>query len=289
MAVSVLFFGVTIILYLVVDKLRNTLTGKLHTSYHIALAAGYSTLGYINIARPILPDVPCRVVGFSGYFFFMSAYLWLGVLCYNMNKSVKQYKSVDYSKRKTWTRFIIYSTFVWETAGIFTLALIWAQLYNVVPESYKPHIDSHICWLDTHKWTAALYFYIPNCLIMVFNISAFVQVAWEIYTVKRNVSTYEANRKKDLPENVIIILRIFVLMGVLWIMDIISYSCREYKSLTILFDVTDFCNASQGIVIFFLFICRREVLKAINEQFFSRRSRSVKRGNQMFPTMQQQI
>ncbi|XP_073838536.1 G-protein coupled receptor Mth2-like [Musca autumnalis] len=289
MAVSVAFFALTIILYLVVDRLHNTMPGKLQTCYLIALAAGYSTIGYINIARAILPVVPCRVVGFSGYYFFMSAYLWLAVLCFNMYKTVKEWNTLNASKRETWIRFIIYSTFVWGTAGIFTLILIWAQLSNVVPESYKPNIGYNMCWLDTHKWTAALYFYIPNCLIMVFNIFAFVQVTMVIYTVKRNVSIYEANKKKHLQENVFMILRLFLLMGILWIMDIISYCCRNYKFLAFIFDVTDFCNASQGVLIFFLFICRREVLNAINEQFHIRKRSPNRGGNQMLPTKQAQL
>ncbi|XP_073837031.1 G-protein coupled receptor Mth2-like [Musca autumnalis] len=284
MAVSVVFFGITIVLYLVIDKLHNTFPGKLQTCYLISLTAGYSTIVYINIGRPILPVVPCQAVGFSGYYFFMSAYLWLGVLCFNMYKTVKECGTMNDST--AWTRFIIYSTFVWGTAGIFTLILIWAQLSTVVPERYKPRIGYDMCWLDTHKWIGALYFYIPICIIMILNIIAFVQVIWEIYTVKRNVAMYEANRKTDRQENVFMILRLIVLMGVLWIMDIISYLCREYPSLAYLLDVTDFCNASQGILIFFLFICRREVLKAINEQFHIRKRRPAIRDNQMFLTMQ---
>ncbi|XP_073843043.1 G-protein coupled receptor Mth2-like [Musca autumnalis] len=277
MTVSVVFFGLTIICYLVVDKLRNTLTGKLLTCYMIALAVGYSTIAYINIAREMLPVIPCRVVGFSGYYFFMSAYLWLGVMCFIMYKSVKKPYTVNGST--TWTRFIKYSTFVWGTAGIFTLILMWAQLSNVVPEMYKPDIGSDSCWLNTRKWIAAFYFHIPNGLIMIFNIFAFVQVTMEISKAKRNVLTiYERNRK----EYVLTILRLFLFMGVSWILDIISYLCREYQSLAFFFDVTDFFNASQGVFIFILFVCRREVLNAIAEQFNIRNRRTSKRENQIY-------
>ncbi|XP_061394954.1 G-protein coupled receptor Mth2-like [Musca vetustissima] len=66
--------------------------------------------------------------------------------------------------------------------------------------------------------------------------------------------------------SVFIILRLFLIMGICWIMDIISYCCRNYKVLDFLFGITDFCNASQGVLIFFMFIYRREVLIALKEQ-----------------------
>ncbi|XP_073843037.1 G-protein coupled receptor Mth2-like [Musca autumnalis] len=289
MATSVVFFVPTIILYLVVHNLRNTLPGKLQTCYLIALTVGYSTIGYINIANARYPEDKCRAIGFSGYYFFMSAYLWLGVLCFHMCKFLKECRSSNETSRETWNRFIIYSAFVWGTAGILTMIVVWAQLSKHVPETYKPGIGKEMCWLDTRKWSAALYFYLPNCLIMLFNISSFVQVTIFIYTVKRDASVFQTNRERHIQENVFMILRLFIIMGISWIMDIISYCCRKYESLDFLFGITDFCNASQGVLIFLLFICRRDVLNAITEQFGIRKRRISNRSNQMALTIQTQL
>ncbi|XP_073841151.1 G-protein coupled receptor Mth2-like [Musca autumnalis] len=196
--------------------------------------------------------------------------------------------AADELKSDIWIRFINYATFVWGTAGIFTVILISAQLSNVVPEAYKPNIGYESCWLDTHTWIAAIYYHIPNGLIMVFNIFAFVKVGIIIVTVDRNAAIYKVNRKDDLQEWVFMILRLYLIMGIPWILDIISYCCRDCESWTFLFDVTDFFNASQGILIFILFICRRDVLNAIKEQFHIRKRQPAKRDNEMFLTVQPQ-
>uniref|UniRef100_A0A1I8NKJ3 G-protein coupled receptors family 2 profile 2 domain-containing protein n=1 Tax=Musca domestica TaxID=7370 RepID=A0A1I8NKJ3_MUSDO len=264
-AISVVFFIPTILIHLAVKELRSSLTGKLQTCYLIALATGYSIMGYINMTQGRWPVSKCRSIGFTGYYFFMSAYLWLGVLCYDMWKTFRECKINNEKNRDNMNRFILYSVFVWGTAGTFTLFVIWAQLTKVIMEQYKPGIGLEMCWIDTRKWSAALYFYLPNFAIMVFNITAFFQVAMVIYEVKRDVSTYETNREKKRRENVLIILRLFLIMGISWIMDIISYCCRKYESLDFLFGITDFSNASQGVLIFFLFILRQNVLIAIKE------------------------
>ncbi|XP_005189615.2 G-protein coupled receptor Mth2 [Musca domestica] len=289
MLISVVFFIPTILIHLAVKELRDSLTGKLQTCYLIALVAGYSIIVFINILPERWPEPTCQAIGFSGYYFFMSAYFWLGVLCYDMWKTFGEYRKPVDSSREIMNRFIIYSAFVWGTAGVLTLIVIWAQLNKVVPKIYKPGIGLEMCWLDTRKWSAALYFYLPNCIIMLFNIAAFVQVSTVIYTVKRNALKYKTNQDKAAKRQVIIILRLFLIMGISWIMDIISYCFRNYKSLDFLFNVTDFCNASQGVLIFFLFIFRRDVLKAIKQQFGTRKKTTVNKSNEMVLTIQSQL
>lgn len=79
----------------------------------------------------------------------MSAYFWLGVLCYDMWKTFGEYRKPVDSSREIMNRFIIYSAFVWGTAGVLTLIVIWAQITKVVPKIYKPGIGLEMCWLDS--------------------------------------------------------------------------------------------------------------------------------------------
>jgi len=65
-------------------------------------------------------------------------------------------------------------------------------------------------------------------------------------------------RKKVLRD-----LRLFILMGLTWIFEIISYSVRKNTVWAKRFQVADYLNWSQGIIIFVLFILKPSTLKLL--------------------------
>lgn len=61
----------------------------------------------------------------------------------------------------------------------------------------------------------------------------------------------------------IVILRLFLVMGISWIFDILSYCLKFYKQLDILFVLTDVMNAVQGLLIFILFVLKPKILSRL--------------------------
>lgn len=59
-------------------------------------------------------------------------------------------------------------------------------------------------------------------------------------------------------------LRLFIVMGVTWIMEVISFFISRDA---MAFIVTDICNSVQGVVIFALFVLKRRVFKLIKNRF----------------------
>ncbi|XP_075163341.1 uncharacterized protein LOC142235975 [Haematobia irritans] len=266
MAASVIFLIPTILIYLFVKKLRTNFTGKMQICYLVSMLVSYSIISFINIDGTRWGFIVCSTLGFTGYFFFMSMYLWLNVLCFDMWRNFKEF-NLDYNdSQENALRFIAYSLYAWGIAGLFTIISIWAQQSDMIEENYTPGIGLDICWLDTRRWSAAIYFYVPNLFIMIFNIGAFIHLTLLIYNVKRNVSKM-TTREENFRENIIVIMRLFLIMGVSWITDIISYCLRDYPWADYIFVLTDICNASQGVLIFFLFIMRQKVIVLIKARF----------------------
>lgn len=62
------------------------------------------------------------------------------------------------------------------------------------------------------------------------------------------------------------IFRLFVIVGVVWILEIIYYICtvnhfnREWAS------ITDYITDSQGIILFVITVLKKNVLKALAER-----------------------
>ncbi|XP_073836876.1 G-protein coupled receptor Mth2-like [Musca autumnalis] len=265
MAISVVFLVPTVLIYLFVRELRGNLRGKLLICYLISLIGGYSIISFINISEIYFNYVDCNILGFTCYFFFMSAFLWLNVLCFDIWLNFKDH-SADFSKQRHRFRFLYYSLYVWGTASVLTFLTMQAQWSDLVPYEYKPGIGDETCWLDTNKWSAGAYFYWPNLLILLFNVGTFAMLSIRIYRVRCGVANL-TQKKAFFKENGVVILRLFIVMGVSWLMDIISFCFRNYKAADYLFFITDFCNAIQGVLIFILFVLKRNVLEAIRKSF----------------------
>ncbi|XP_075164486.1 G-protein coupled receptor Mth2-like [Haematobia irritans] len=265
MAISVVFLVPTVLIYLSVYDLRCNMRGKLLICYLISLIGCYTIISFINISGAILDEKTCSALGFTCYFFFMAAFLWLNVLCFDIWINFKDHQVV-YSKHKQLFRFLWYSLYAWGTAYLLTGLTIWSQFSSAIPEYYKPGIGVEICWIDTDKWAAGIYFYWPNLIIIFCNIVTFAHLSMRIYRIRRNIGVM-TQKQKFLHENGVVILRLFIVMGISWIMDIISFCLRYYKWANHLFMVTDFCNAIQGVSIFALFVLKGNVFESIKKCF----------------------
>lgn len=59
-------------------------------------------------------------------------------------------------------------------------------------------------------------------------------------------------------------LRLFIVMGVSWSMEIVSFLISAQSNVFLL---TDICNTIQGVLIFVLFVLKRRVLRLIKKRF----------------------
>ena len=78
----------------------------------------------------------------------MSAYLWLSVLCYDIWINFKE-TNIEFNAHKNIKPFIMYSLYVWLSAGFATLILIIIQNSKNIDEIYKPDIGVEWCWLNS--------------------------------------------------------------------------------------------------------------------------------------------
>ncbi|XP_059225654.1 G-protein coupled receptor Mth2-like [Stomoxys calcitrans] len=265
MALSVLFLIPTIVIYIMLKELRRKLGNKILICYLISMAVGYLIISYINISQAKHGYIACSIIGYVGYFFLMAAFVWLSVLCFDIWYCFK-FAAYDYDSKQSLIRFMMYSLYAWGVSALLTALVIWAEMSYVVSEIYKPGIGVDVCWLDTRKWSAALYFYGPNTIILSFSIVTFGYLASRMCK-KRCDTVIIAQRQNFFQENAVVLLRLFLIMGISWSMDILSYCFRNYPESDFIFLLTDFCNAIQGVLIFLLFVIQRKVLLLLKDKF----------------------
>ncbi|XP_037940040.1 G-protein coupled receptor Mth2-like isoform X1 [Teleopsis dalmanni] len=268
MLISIPFLVLTIFVYIFIPKLRN-LHGKCLICYLFSLTVGYSVLVTNNYFSKQYNDFTCSFVGFMAYFFFIAAFLWLSVISFDLWHNFRG-TSCNVNRYMQNKRFVIYSLYAWGIAGILTFATIQGQLSSI-DNHIKPGIGDEYCWLKTDDWSAMIYFYGPIMLLILFNVIMFILTATKIYQVKRDLERIVARENdqrclRSEKENFGLFLRLFIVMGITWMLEVMSYLVGSDNTWSIFFYVPDFCNAAQGIIIFVLFVLKKKVKKLIKKR-----------------------
>lgn len=270
---SVPFMILTIIVYMVLPELR-TLHGISLCCYLAGLSIGYSILTTFIFFMGSLSDLQCASLGFLAYYAFMASFCWLSVISFDLFYNIL----TPSGRRNEKKRLVLYSVYAWGSALILVGLTYAAQQSSFIPHDWKPQIGSaERCWLQVRVgWSALLYFYGPTILIIGFNTAMFILTARRINAVqketKRMLERKESQRSiRSEKDKFGIFLRLFIVMGVTWSMEIASYIVGEETFFSKFFILTDILNAIQGFLIFVLFVMRKKIKQYLHNRLFSDR------------------
>nr|NP_788446.2 methuselah-like 10, isoform B [Drosophila melanogaster]Q9W0R5.3 RecName: Full=Probable G-protein coupled receptor Mth-like 10; AltName: Full=Protein methuselah-like 10; Flags: Precursor [Drosophila melanogaster]AAO41210.2 methuselah-like 10, isoform B [Drosophila melanogaster] len=293
MMFSIPFMMLTIAVYLLIPELRNQ-HGKSLVCYLIGLSVGYSSLCYVQLYQVDATGVTCKVFGYTAYFFFMGAYMWLSVISFDLWHNFRGTRGINRFQEKK--RFLFYSLYSWGIALVFLAFTYCAQQLTNLPANLKPGIgDGVYCWLDMSNWAAMIYFYGPILAIVVANTIMFIMTAIKIHGVQREMARIIAseNSTKNLRTEKDkrfyrawsnyrfgLFLRLFLIMGITWLTELISYFVGSDKGWSKLFYISDLANAMQGFLIFMLFVMKKKVKHLITNRCSSVRDGSNQRQSQ---------
>ncbi|XP_014095729.3 G-protein coupled receptor Mth2 [Bactrocera oleae] len=251
LTMSVPFLLATIWVYLYVPQLRC-----LHNSCLVCF------LGTFAVGSLILSSVlwirysweACQAMGVLCYFFMISAFFWLNITCFDLWLSVRgiRYELQPSSPR---LRFVYYSIYVWSAAAIFALTAITIE-YTNISDAWKPGFGNGQCFIKSRDWSAMLYFQGPSGLLNLFNVFFFTMSVINLYQIKED--SYELKKETSQQYKLSTFLRLFLVMGVSWILEVFTYLFANNNSFIIV--IINTLNASQGIILFIVLVLKRRVL-----------------------------
>lgn len=257
MIISLAFLVLTFVIYVIVAETR-TLHTKCLMCYIISLIIFYAGLVIVNsnlVSLNINATGPCI---FLGYFLIIGGhfcFFWLNVMCYDIWHKFK----IGMRQRSSGkTRFICYCCYAFGIPILFTLCIFLIDEYELLPLKYRPSIGSDRCWVRPAKRIEMIYVFIPITIILAINIIFYSVTAYTIYRIQKETAVLfksddsrihsKINKNK---ETFMFFVRLFLIAGISWTMEVISYYLGD-KSF--LFHITDFINCVQGLIIFLLFV-----------------------------------
>ncbi|XP_032664922.1 uncharacterized protein LOC116841281 isoform X2 [Odontomachus brunneus] len=223
------------------------------------------------------PSSPVDNMDFTGipiafviYFSFQASYFWLNVMCFDIWWTFSGFRSsLGNVKLRERNRFIMYSIYAWSCPSCLTILCLIMDFVPDIPETLiKPGFGIIKCWFSTNK-ARSLYFYVPMSITIICNIFLFISMAFKIVRHKKGtthqLSSSESKRHNDNKRWFKLYLKLFIVMGINWSMEIISW---VFKGVPIsVWHATDMMNALQGIIIFIIFVCKDKIRKGLLKKF----------------------
>ncbi|XP_074105856.1 G-protein coupled receptor Mth2 isoform X1 [Cotesia typhae] len=287
--ISIPFLVATLFVYAVIPELRN-LYGITLMCYVGCLLGAYIFLvtGRLIYHRHFC----CVIIAFVIHFSFLASFFWLNVMCFDIwwtfgknpglyTNPYGGFRALQGSQKKQEKKkFACYSIYAWGCAGILTgICLIMDFHPNISSSVIRPQFGKESCWFATDA-ARAIYFYGPMGVTVVCNIILFITTAMKIVHHKKetaHLNRDDNRRHNDNKQWFNLYLKLFIVMGVNWSMEIASWICGNKPDY--LWYITDIANTLQGLVIFIIFVWKRKIKILLLKRFGCKDSKFLQSRN----------
>ncbi|PSN29392.1 G-protein coupled receptor Mth2 [Blattella germanica] len=163
----------------------------------------------------------------------------------------------------------MYSCYAWGAPLVMLGVTLFMDLLPDIPDDFiKPEFGVEKCWFRGDKALLA-YFFGPIGVIVLCNIVLFIATAFRIVHLKRETKMLKGGESKRHDEEANrqrfnLYLKLFIVMGVNWIMEVISWAAGGPSYL---WYITDLGNTLQGVLIFIIFVWKKKIGRLLARRF----------------------
>ncbi|XP_046644908.1 G-protein coupled receptor Mth2-like isoform X2 [Daphnia pulicaria] len=255
---SSLFLTATFVVYAMIPEIRN-IHGVTIMCHVASLAVMYIGLCVIQLG-PQLPDGVCVGLAVIVHFTFLSTFTWLNVMSFDIwwTFSDLRPRNSRHGRQHLGRRIIFYSIYAWGVPFIIVLVgQVLDHLKNLPQHIVTPGFGEVKCWFF-EKEAFLVYLYGPIAVLILSNIVFFVMTAVLLY--RASVDAAFAVNSAHAKQKFRVIFSLFILMGVSWMMEVISFAVGGSAYIWI---PTDILNILTGVFIFVIFVCKPNVWKLL--------------------------
>ncbi|CAL8112856.1 unnamed protein product [Orchesella dallaii] len=216
----------TIVLYLLVWEKHNC-QGWTQFSYLTALLLFYCV--FIPALCPGLTtsgddrNLTCFVLAFSNQYFFICAKTWLLIISFDLYSTIRRMRIIACNSTKGLQRFACYSFIGWTFPLLFVIGGIGVNLSNRETILAKGRNNDEGLWAQfpdygyqhcrIPNWWVWEYFVFANC---IFHFIMFGLISITIFSQRRKVIAAEAASSIGRRSPVLMLLRLFIVVGLSW-------------------------------------------------------------------------
>jgi len=269
---SSFFTFLTLLVYLVVEDLRKNLFGKMMIGFlaNITIFYFFNGIDFILTQNKMsfLTSEICISLAYIKHHTFVAFFFWMNIMAINI-----AYKFYHLLTSKA-DGNILYSI-IYAQGLPLIISFVVALIDNFAPcDSVLPNMGRFSCFVDSEfdasssftETATFYYFYLIILVIVIVNIFCFFITGYILTNNWSSVQNMSSNRDDCLLAHVTLVLKISFLMGIPWVLDIISaalaYSRGNSTTIYSQF-ILDIINLLTGILLFVILICKRSVIEIL--------------------------
>ncbi|XP_031357284.1 G-protein coupled receptor Mth2-like [Photinus pyralis] len=269
MVISMPFLLATFLIYALMPDLN--MHNKSLMCYVLSLLLAYIWITLINSVA--LEGLGCTAMTLCCLYFFTASFFWMNVMSIDIWRTFSGKRDISgNTKEHARKLFLIYNAYAWGVPFVLVSLVVILNECTSKENWYHPSIGQGLCWFY-ESIPELLYFYGPMALIIVLNLVLFGVTALKIRKMQKDTQMLRSGQYKkhseDEQRQFKLYIRLFLAMGVNWIMEIVSWTVN-WKVGSIprsVWYLTDFCNAAYGVVIFFIFVFKKRIWKTLRTRY----------------------
>uniref|UniRef100_T1JCW3 G-protein coupled receptors family 2 profile 2 domain-containing protein n=1 Tax=Strigamia maritima TaxID=126957 RepID=T1JCW3_STRMM len=261
-AISALSLILTFVLSIIIAEL-NIRNNYILLCHLVVLTFAYVLLFLRNVITGSTQS-GCLIMALLQQFTLLASFFWINVQAIDLFIRFIHLRG-NCDMRTSSRRFILYCTYAWGCPSL--ICMITLGMEKSDARSFHPNFRFH-CWFDkSDKLTSFVYFYGPIAIILLANVVLFILTVSKLYKLGKAVNNVNKKMHSQLLQ---LYLKLVIVMGLCWIMELISWAIEGDKED---WYFTDLINALQGLFIFLIYVCKPSYIRRILYQnsFFPNR------------------
>ncbi|XP_065345954.1 G-protein coupled receptor Mth2-like [Cloeon dipterum] len=211
----------------------------------------------------------CFITAYVTYYFLLANFFWLNVMCIDIYITFRGLvKKVDERA------FLKFSVYAWCAPLIISTITVVLDR-TTKHESLSPGIGKSTCWFS-NDWSKLLYFSGPVVILLLVNGYLFAVTALRVWRVKRDLGRMmhsqdskvhgrKAKQQETEKDRFKLFIKLFLLMGCTWFMEIISWAVGGPPEVWYL---PDAINGLRGVFIFWFCVWSNRTIRIqLRERF----------------------
>ncbi|KYN05227.1 G-protein coupled receptor Mth2 [Cyphomyrmex costatus] len=281
--ISCAFLLMTLLVYVCLPSLQN-LHGKTLMCHVSSLLLAFTCLPIItwNMPGDVIERqfmITCKALAYTMLFAFLSAFSWLNVMCFDIWWTFGVLRGNTITKaREHRKRFLLYCIYAWGLSLLVSILVIVADSTEILPNYLQPGIGNRGCWFTQNRdsYGELTFFIGPVMILLISNVIFFILTSTHCNKVQaeiKRVTDHADPRSKQFrsdKKRFIINIKLFVVMGMSWICEVVSFLLEKYLNYEhwhhVLFYTSDVFNCLQGLLIFILFVLKSRVYQALHRR-----------------------
>ena len=182
----------------------------------------------------------CSGIGVAMHWMLLASFLWMNAIAYDMFKVFSSI--VSHSKHQRVKFLALYSCYSWILSAIIVLISLSLDLTDI-ESSFRPYYGVGVCWIAQRN-SLIIFVGVPIAAIIIINAIFYVRTYIYLHSALHSAKL-KKSRSGGAQHSFGIYIRLFVLMGMTWVLGYIA-AFTKHDVMWTLFIIF---NATQGVFI----------------------------------------